>query len=107
MIDKVLEHYGADLHRIRETGWQNVKCCFHEDAHASASVNLAKGGFACHACGIKGDAISLIKLREGLDYRGALTFAETVLGQSVGDLRRPASHDQPRRVSQWRDKLLA
>lgn len=106
-IAAVLEHHGADLHRVRETGWQPLRCPYHNDRTASASVNLAKGAFCCHACGVKGSAISLLMDREGLDYEGALQFAEEALGQSVERVpqsaRRGASKRQP---SRWRERLF-
>jgi DNA primase len=105
-IAVVLEHYGADLSRVRETGWRPLRCPFHDDRTASASVNLAKNAFACHACAVKGDSIGLIKHQEGLDYKGALQFIQEVLGQSVGDVRRPAT-TRKRPTSQWRDRLFA
>lgn len=75
-IAGVLEHYGADLSRVRASGWRPVRCPFHDDRNASAGVNLDKNAFACHACGMKGDAISLIKKREGLDFNDAIRFAQ-------------------------------
>ena len=106
MLAKVLEHYGADLHRVREVGWCPVKCPFHEDRSASASVNLDRGGFRCHACGVHGDALKLIMEQEGIGYLEALTFAESVLGESVEDVRRPATRETIRQRSQWRDTLF-
>lgn len=105
-IAAVLEHYGADLARVRETGWRPLRCPFHDDKLASASVNLAKGAFRCHGCDAKGDAIGLIKAREGLDYPGAIQFAEEILGQSCGDVRSTAKRAAPKQRSQWRDTLF-
>ena len=108
MIDKVLEHYGADLTRVSPVGWRPVKCPFHEDRTASASVNLNLGGFRCHACGIHGDAIKLIQEREGLSFRDAVAFMETVLGESVPGVSRSATRSKPRRQpSRWRQKLFS
>ena len=39
------------------SGWQLVKCPFHDDTHASMGVNREHGGFKCHACGASGDRI--------------------------------------------------
>lgn len=39
------------------SGWQMVKCPFHDDKHASMGVNREHGGYKCHACGASGDAI--------------------------------------------------
>ena len=104
MISEVLEHYGADLSHVPEHGWRSIKCPFHDDTHASARVNLEKGGFACLACAIKGDAIKLIEEREGLDYPGAIGWAQEVLGQSGGHLPRAAP--RKREKSKWRQQLF-
>ena len=39
------------------SGWQMVKCPFHDDKQASMSVNREHGGYKCHACGAGGDVI--------------------------------------------------
>lgn len=39
------------------SGWQMVKCPFHDDTHASMGVNREHGGYKCHACGATGDRI--------------------------------------------------
>ncbi|AMT96569.1 MULTISPECIES: CHC2 zinc finger domain-containing protein [Psychrobacter] len=39
------------------SGWQMVKCPFHDDTHASMGVNREHGGYRCHACGACGDCI--------------------------------------------------
>jgi DNA primase len=106
-IAAVLEHYGADVSRVSTVGWRPVRCPFHDDRNASASVNLNLGGFRCHACDVKGDAVSLIKQREGLDYRGAVAFAQEVLGKSVTGVRGSANGAQPKRPSRWRERLFS
>jgi DNA primase len=110
-IAAVLTHYGADLTRVSEHGWRSIRCPFTEnhsrdDKCASGRVNLALNAYACMACSIKGDAISLIKQREGVDFQGALQFAEDILGSSVGGVRRPARKTAAEQRSQWRDTLF-
>ena len=39
------------------SGWQLVKCAFHDDTHASMGVNREHGGYKCHACGASGDRV--------------------------------------------------
>lgn len=104
MIHRVLEHYGADLARVQEHGWRSVRCPFHPDRTASARVNLEKGGFICLACGVHGDAIGLIKDREGLGYLGAVEFAK---GLGVHVEHRSSSREEPRRASKWRETLFS
>lgn len=43
--------------RPNPTGWCAVKCPWHADSAPSASVNVAHGGFRCHACGLHLDLI--------------------------------------------------
>lgn len=47
------------------SGWVDVRCPFHDDTHASLSVNLNHGGFFCHACGTSGGDV--------LDFHQRLT----------------------------------
>jgi DNA primase len=75
-IVAVLEHYGATVPNIRGTGWTPMRCCFHEDGHASASVN--EEAFYCHTCGVKGDALALIQMQENCDFKTALQIGQTV-----------------------------
>ena len=50
--------YSAYGFRLRgSSGWQVVKCPFHEDTRPSMGINRAHGGFKCHACGVSGDMI--------------------------------------------------
>ena len=64
--------------------WTPTKCPFHEDATASASICLT--GFHCHACGVSGDAIAILKEVEGLDYAGAVERAAGILGKSEEEI---------------------
>lgn len=110
LIADVLTHYGADLTRVSEFGWRSIRCPFtelhtHGDRTASARVNLEKGAFICHGCGIKGDAIGLIMQRENLDYIAACEWAQSVFGAGVSDVPR-ATEKPKRRPSRWRTKLL-
>lgn len=104
-IGDVLEHYGADMTRIAETGWRPLKCPFHDDRIASASVNVEHGAFACHACGMRGDAIALIKKNEHTSYRGAIEWAAKIFGESNGNLRDTTSRDTARNRYAWRNGL--
>ena len=89
-IAAVLEFYGADLTRVSASGWRPVKCPFHDDRIASASINLNIGVFVCHACNVSGGPLKLIQLMEQLDHKGAREFAERHFGTSVGGIRRAA-----------------
>lgn len=106
-IAAILEYSGADLHRVRERGWHPVKCPYHDDRQASASVNLEKGAFRCHGCGVKGTAVALVMNQEGLNFQDAVRRTEEISGTSLGDVRKSAPNEKPRRVSRWRDRLFA
>lgn len=74
-LEDVLSHYGLDIDRATSWGdWVSVRCPFHEDRHASASVNLVKGLFVCHACDMRGDSIELVMEQEGLTFGKALEW---------------------------------
>lgn len=68
-------------------GWAPVRCGFHDDRSASASVHLDAGRYHCFACGVKGDVYALIQERERLTFREALAFGDTLT----------AAEDQPER----------
>lgn len=103
-ITAVLEHYGGIV-SVPETGWRAVKCPFHEDRLASASVNIEMNGFRCHACGMSGDALKLIQRHENMSYGEALEFARTILGASVGSVPSRSAKRKSGRGS-WRKTLF-
>ncbi len=70
-IEKVLTDAGAD-YVPNGSGWQRMKCPYHDEAHASASVNRRLNAFKCHACGVQGDSIKLLKDQRGMSYPEAL-----------------------------------
>jgi DNA primase len=63
-------------------GNQQVRCAFHEDGTASASVNLDEGLYNCFTCGIGGDAIELIKIVEGASFGDAKRIVEDLAGEN-------------------------
>lgn len=62
-IADVLEHYGVWDLRVRD-GWQSVKCPFHDDNVFSGSANLFEDRYYCHACGVQGDILDIVKSAE-------------------------------------------
>jgi hypothetical protein len=86
-IEEYLRYIGADTPPVG-SGWRKMKCCFHLDSHASAAVNYDKNAFVCHGCGVKGDVYSLIMYKEGVNFREAKQFAETVLATGNTEIRR-------------------
>lgn len=95
-IGPVLIHYGANS-LPGGVGWQSMRCPFpeHNDSNASARVNLDAGGFVCLACGISGDAIKIIRNREGLSFGQAIDYAREVFGASVEAIPRSANGSKP------------
>ncbi len=76
-IEAVLAHYGAEhVPERRGTGWRPMRCPFHDDGHASASVN--EEAFYCHTCGVKGDGLALIQQQENCTFPAALELAKTI-----------------------------
>lgn len=96
----VLAHYGAgDLPETYR--WKAVRCPFHDDRNASASyiANDEAQAFNCHSCGIRGDAISLIRQHEGLDYLGSLKVLKDLTGSDhTAGTPEPARRYKPVRI---------
>ena len=86
-IKETLNYYKGQVPKSG-FGWKKMKCCFHDDSHASAQVNFQDEYFMCFACGVKGDAIDLIKYKEGIEYAEAVKFAETIFNKSGTDVRK-------------------
>ncbi len=55
-----------------KTGWQTVKCQFHDDRNPSLRVCLDHGGFKCQACNVSGDLVKFHMMRQ------QKTFNETI-----------------------------
>jgi hypothetical protein len=72
-IDRYMLHLGVNFHPDWLI-WQPVRCPFHDDRHASASLNLHSKRFNCHACGVHGDAIDLVMEAESMTIREAVEW---------------------------------
>lgn len=83
-IERVLDHLGIDYTDKTE---QSIRCPVHDDAHASASLNLDKELFNCFACGAGGSAADIMMAREGIDYQAALALVEGITGESYSRSR--------------------
>ena len=95
-IAKVLMLYGA-VKVPSGRGWRSMKCPFHSDRHASATVNTEVNAFSCFACSIKGDLYKIIMEQEGIGFREAKSRAEEIVGTS--DIALPKVNQLSRRVS--------
>lgn len=61
-MDSVLKALAVTFKQEAFSDWQPVKCPFHGDRRASASVNLHKNFFRCHACDVSGDPVRMMKM---------------------------------------------
>jgi DNA primase len=101
-IIPILEHYGLVAPQGSGNRWLKVKCCFHDDSHASAAVNSGLNRFNCFACGVKGDTYDIIQEQEGLSFVEAVEFAQRISPESgAGVQPKPAKSrgvPSPKRV---------
>ncbi len=58
---------------LKASSWNMVKCPFHDDKHASLSINGTHGGYICHACGAKGNLIGFYMQMTNSDFKTAIT----------------------------------
>jgi DNA primase len=72
-IDDLLLYYGVDFN-IDRTGWQSVRCVFHDDSRKSASVNLDLDKFFCHGCQVSGDVIDVASEVESLSIGETISW---------------------------------
>ena len=62
---------------------QTVRCPFHDDTHPSFSVNIEKGLFKCHACGVEGNLKRFLEL---VDERFTINTVAQLVDQWHGEL---------------------
>ena len=79
-IDVILEHYGADLPALPQTGYAKFCCVMHSEDNPSATVNLEKGTVRCFVCDWSGDGYALIMQMEGCDFVSSVARAEEITG---------------------------
>lgn len=65
-------------------GWVRMRCPFHEDRTPSAAVNHEAGGFNCHSCGRKGDALKLLQTELNISFTEAVEKARNLAGGTPG-----------------------
>lgn len=83
-IHKVLEHYAGTVVPQRGSGWSQIHCPVHDESNPSASFNEELGKVHCFGCTFHGDALDLIKIKEGLqDYSAQVAFAEEITGETL------------------------
>lgn len=95
-IALVLKTYGADKVPTGK-GWRSMKCPFHSDRHASATVSNEDNAFICFACEVKGDIFKIIMEQEGITFNEAKSRAEKITG--TNNIKVSTTHKLGRRVS--------
>lgn len=85
-IGPILVHYGFEPPQ-EDRDWHPVRCAFHGDRDASASVSTTRQAFNCHACGVKGFAVNLVMKEEGVSYSRAVEKCTEIAGESDAAIR--------------------
>lgn len=81
-IEQIIGNYVA----LKRTGVNLKACCpFHTEDTASFVVSPAKGIFKCFGCGVGGDAIYFVQLKEGISYPEALKMVGKICHIEVPD----------------------
>ncbi|QFG10427.1 DNA primase [Mycobacterium phage Anthony] len=77
-IVKVIQylHPGWEPPRQGRNDWIKCLCPFHGDEQPSAAVSFVHNAFKCHACGVKGGVVSLIKNEKEVSYAEAKRISE-------------------------------
>lgn len=67
----MFDRYGVDY--PFEDRWVAIHCIGpdHNDSEESASVHGTRGAYRCHACGLRGNAITLLARMEGSSFSDA------------------------------------
>ena len=93
-IVPVLENYGFKI-PMGKRGWFTVKCMAHDDSVASCRVNTDEGLVACMACDLKGNAISVVKYMDGVDYKDAVRRCQELTGRRNPGIRESDQRNMP------------
>lgn len=68
-----------------EDRWVAIHCIGpdHDDSEESASIHGTRGAYRCHACGLTGNAVTLLARMEGIKYDEAEELlADSATGKS-------------------------
>jgi len=75
MLMQTLDRYQVRYNAGR-SGEQSISCPnkdVHQDRNPSCSLNLTRGVLYCQACGLSGDAYSVLMSIEGITFSQATT----------------------------------
>ena len=87
-MEAVLTHYGMEPKHL-DSSWRSVLCPFHGDIRPSARAKDT--GFACLACGIKGNVITLVMKVEQVEANRAFEILEELTGESHRRVSKPVT----------------
>lgn len=81
-IASVIMYYGGE--RIPQgSGWRKMRC-IHGERNPSATINVEEGAFNCFSCGLRGDAITIIrKMENDCSFTEACTKYKEITGQEI------------------------
>src|SRR3990172_6816330 len=76
--------YQSHVPSLKENGNNQAMglCCFHDDTHASLSVDFTNGLYRCFACDNKGDVFTFYQNIKNVDFKTALKEIAEMQGVS-------------------------
>jgi len=76
--------YQSHVPSLKENGNNKAMglCCFHDDTHASLSVDFTNGLYRCFACDNKGDVFTFYQNIKNVDFKTALKEIAEMQGVS-------------------------
>jgi DNA primase (bacterial type) len=98
-----LEYYYPGWDPPDEDDWREwipTECPVHGDNNPSASVSYENNAFLCHACGYKGDYLSIIEQEEGCAFAEAVRRAEEIAASSGVKVPQLVARKPRRRTTQ-------
>lgn len=100
-LEAAWEHYGGTLLTHRE-GRNKAKCPLHDDANASAVVNIKDQRWTCFAgCGY-GDIYELVQLADGFkSFPEVKAFADEKFGTTSDGPTRGSTVRKRKRGKSW------
>lgn len=100
-LEAAWEHYGGTLLTHRE-GRNKARCPLHDDANASATVNIADQRWKCFAgCGY-GDIYELVKLADDIgNFRANKEYADQKFGTHISGSITASRRNKKRKGNSW------
>ncbi len=57
--------------------------CIHGERNPSATVNVEEGAYTCFSCGLRGDAIAIIRAQDSCSFSEALVRYKEITGHDL------------------------